>query len=102
MNLELMLKNVLTPLVGILAAWLASKIPFIDQATWSTWINALDTALVTAVLAFFNRPSNIIDAAGKQAGTTVVTTPEIANALPANPDVIAATPKIVQAVNETK
>lgn len=102
MNLELMLKNVLTPLAGLLAAWLARKIPFIDAATWAGWIDGIVTAVVTGVLAFFNRPSNIIDAAGKQEGTTVVTTRAMADSLPANPDVIAATPKIVQAVNETK
>jgi hypothetical protein len=102
MNLELMLKNVMTPLVALAAAWLARKIPFIDAATWSGWIDGILTAITTGVLAFFNRPSNIIDAAGKQAGTTVVTTPEIANALPANPDVIPATPQIVAAVNAAK
>lgn len=102
MNLELMLKNVLTPLAGLLAVWLAKQIPFIDAATWSTWINGIGAAVVTGVLAFFNRPTNIIDAAGKQAGTTVVTTPAMAASLPANPDVVAATPKIVQAVNEVK
>jgi hypothetical protein len=98
MNLELMLKNVMTPLVAIAAAWLAHKVPFIDAATWSGWIDTFFAAVTTGVLAYFNRPSNILDAAGKQSGTTVVTTKENADALPANPDVIAATPAIVSAV----
>jgi len=102
MNIELMLKNVMTPLVALAAAWLARKIPFIDAATWSGWIDGILAAITTGVLAFFNRPSNIIDAAGKQDGTTVVTTPEIANSLPANPDVIASTPQIKAAVSAAK
>lgn len=102
MNLELMLKNVLTPLVGVFAAWLARKLPFVDAATWAGWIDGLATAAVTGVLAYFNRPSNIIDAAGKQSGTTVVTTKVMADSLPANPDVIASTPSVVSAVNTAK
>lgn len=102
MNIELMLKNVLTPIVALLAAWLAQKLPFIDAATWSNWINGFFAVITTGVLAYFNRPSNIIDAAGKQSGTTVITTPEIANALPANPDVIAATPQVAEAVSVAK
>lgn len=98
MNLELMLKNVMTPMIAVAAAWLATKIPFIDAATWSTWINGFFAAITAGVLAYFNRPSNILDAAGKQAGTTVITTPANAAALPNNPDVIAATPEIVDAV----
>ncbi len=98
MNIELMLKNVMTPLVALAAAWLARKVPFIDAATWSGWIDGILAAITTGVLAFFNRPTNIIDAAGKQAGTTVVTTKEIAESLPENKDVIAATPQIVSAV----
>lgn len=102
MNFELMIKNIMTPLIALAAAWLSRKLPFIDAATWTTWIDAFFAALTTGVLAWFNRPSNIIDAAGKQAGTTVVTTKEIADALPANHDVIAATPKVAAAVTEAK
>ena len=98
MNIELMLKNIATPLVALAASWLAKHVPFIDAATWSGWIDGLLAAITTGVLAFFNRPMNIIDAAGKQAGTTVVTTKDIADALPDNKDVIAATPQIVSAV----
>lgn len=102
MNLELMIKNVTTPLIAVLAAWLAKKLPFIDAATWSGWIDSIFTAITMGVLAYFNRPSNLIDAAGKQAGTTVVTTAEVAKSLPANPDVIAATPQINAAVAAAK
>ncbi len=102
MNFELMIKNVMTPLIAVAAAWLARKVPFIDAATWSGWIDAFFTAVTTGVLAYFNRPSNIIDAAGKQDGTVVVTTPAVANALPANPDVIASTPQLNAAVKAAK
>lgn len=102
MNLELMLKNVMTPLIAFAAAWLARKLPFIDAATWAGWIDGLFTAITAGVLAYFNRPTNIIDAAGKQPGTTVVTQKEIANSLPANPDVIAATPQVNAAINAAK
>lgn len=100
MNFELMLKNVMTPLVALAAAWLARKIPFIDAATWSGWIDGILAAITTGVLAFFNRPTNIIDAAGKQAGTTVITDAATAASLPNNPDVIAATPQIKAAVQD--
>lgn len=102
MNLELMIKNVTTPLIALLAAWLAKHVPFIDAATWSGWIDGIFTAITMGVLAYFNRPSNIIDAAGKQAGTTVVTTAEVAKALPANPDVIATTPQVSAAISTAK
>lgn len=102
MNLELMLKNISAPLVALLVSWLAKHVPFIDAATWSNWIDFILTAATTGVLAWFNRPSNLIDAAGKQAGTTVVTTAEVAKALPANPDVIAATPQVSAAISTAK
>lgn len=104
MNLTLTLKNILTPLFGALATYLATKLNFlgIDQGTWNTIITNVGFGAVAIVLGFFNKPTNIIDAAGKQEGTTVVTTPAIANALPDNPDVIAATPQIKSAVQAAK
>lgn len=95
-------KNILTPLVGILAAWLARKLPFVDAATWGTLIDSVATAVVLGVLGFFNKTTNLMDTVGKEPGTTVVTTAANAAALLANPDVIAATPQIANAVSAAK
>lgn len=95
---DLQIKNILTPIIGILVAWLAAKFPLLDPATWNTLVTAVVGAIVAIVLGFFNRTTSVLNTAGNQAGTTVVTTPQNAAALPANKDVIAATPQIVAAV----
>lgn len=95
---DLQIKNILTPIIGVIVTWLATKFPLLDQATWNTLVTAVVTTIVAVVLGFFNRTTGVLDTAGKQPGTTVVTTPEIANALPNNPDVIPATPQIAAAV----
>lgn len=92
--------NILTPIIGVIATWLGTKVPLLDAATWNTLITTVALAIVTGVLAYFNRATALADTVGKLPGTTVVTTPEISEALPNNPDVIAATPQIVQAVRE--
>ncbi len=97
---DIQIKNILTPLAGIIAAWIGTKLNFlgIDAATWNTMVFTTLFAAVTGVLGYFGKTTNVLDTAGKLPGTTVVTTPANANALPDNPDVIAATPKIVEAV----
>jgi hypothetical protein len=95
---ELQIKNILTPIIGIVVTWLASKFPLLDQATWNTLVSSVVFAIVAVILGFFNRTTNVLDTAGKQPGTTVVTTPQNAAALPNNPDVIAVTPQITAAV----
>lgn len=94
------IKAILTPLFGLLATWLATKLNFlgIDQATWNTIVSSVGFGIVTIILGFFTKTINLMDTVGAQPGTTVVTTPQNAAALPANPDVIAATPQIVAAV----
>lgn len=99
---SIQIKNILTPLVGIIAAWLARQIPFIDAATWGTLIDSVATAIVLGVLGFFNKTTSLMDTVANQTGTTVVTTTSNATALPANPDVIAATPQIANAINAAK
>lgn len=98
------IKNILTPIFGLLATWLATKFNFLgmDQSSWNTLVTTVGFSIVTAILAVFNRTTNLMNTVGAQPGTTVVTTPQNAAALPSNPDVIAATPKIVQAVSEAK
>lgn len=97
-----MLLNIVTPLAGALATWLAAKVPLLDQATWNTIISSVAVAGVTTALAYINREESLKDTVGKMDKTTVVTDAASAAALPNNPDVIAATPAIVQAVNAAK
>jgi len=98
------LKAILTPIFGLIATFLATKLNFlnIDQATWNTIVSSIGFGVVTIILGFFTKTTNLMDTVGAQPGTTVVTTPDIANALPNNPDVIAATPQIVSAVKAAK
>lgn len=98
------IKNILTPIFGLIATWLATKFNFLgmDQASWNTLVTSVGFGVVTVVLGFFNKTTNLVDTVGAQPGTTVVTTPTIANALPNNPDVIAATPPLVAAVKAAK
>lgn len=101
---DINLKAILTPLCGIAATWLASKLNFlgIDQATWMTLVTTTVFAGVAAILGIFTKTSNVLDTAGSQPGTVVVTTQANAAALPANPDVIAVTPQIKAAVEAAK
>lgn len=94
------LKNILTPIFGLLATFLATKLNFLgmDQASWNTLVTTIGFGIVTVVLGFFNKTINLMDTVGSQPGTTVVTTPQNAAALPANPDVIAATPQVSAAI----
>lgn len=94
------IKSVLTPLFGILATFLATKLNFLgmDQATWNTLVSSVGFGVVAAILGVFTKTTTLMDTVGKQDGTTVVTTPANAAALPDNKDVVAATPQIVNAV----
>lgn len=94
------IKNILTPIFGIVATYLATKLNFLnmDQATWNTLVSSIGFGVVSIILGFFNKTTNLMDTVGKQDGTTVVTTLANAAALPDNKDVIAATPQIVSAV----
>lgn len=98
------IKSILTPLFGLLATYLATKLNFlgIDQATWNTIVSSIGFGIIAIVMGFFTKTTNLMDTVGAQPGTTVVTTPQNAAALPANPDVIAATPAIAKAVNDAK
>ena len=93
-------KNILTPLFGILATFLATKLNFLgmDQASWNTIVSSIGFGVVSIILGFFNKTTSLVDTVGNQPGTTVVTTPAMAAALPDNKDVIAVTPQIASAV----
>ena len=91
------IKTILTPLIGLAVTWLASKFPLLDQATWNTLVSSIVFSVVAVVMGLFTKTTSLADTVGNQPGTTVVTTPEIANAT-TSPDVIASTPAIVSAV----
>lgn len=101
---DTMIKNILTPIFGALATYLATKMNFlgVDQATWTQIVSTTGFGVVALILGFFNKTTNLMNTVGAQPNTTVVTTPENAAALPNNPDVIAATPQIKQAVAAAK
>jgi phosphate/sulfate permease len=97
---NIQIKNIMTPLFGLLATYLATKLNFlgIDQSTWNTVISSLGFGAVALILGLFTKTTNLMDTVGNQPGTTVVTTHENAAALPDNKDVIAVTPQIANAV----
>lgn len=92
------IQNIITPIIGVIAVWLAAKVPLLDQATWNTLITTVAMAVVSIVLGVINRPTSLMDTVASQPGTTVVTTQANATAIP-NPDVIAVTPEIARAVH---
>lgn len=101
---DIQIKNILTPICGIVATFLASKLNFlgIDQATWMTLVTTIVFAVVAGVLGYFGKTTSVLDTAGSQPNTVVVTTPANAAALPANPDVIASTPQLKTAIENAK
>lgn len=98
------IKSILTPIFGLIATYLATKLNFLgmDQATWNTLVSSVGFGIVAAVMGIFTKTTSLMDTVGNQPGTTVVTTPANAAALPDNKDVIAATPQVVNAVNTAK
>lgn len=101
---DINLKAILTPIAAAIAGLLATKLNFlgIDQATWNTMIFTILSTATALILGLFTKTSNVLDTAGSQPGTTVVTTAANAAALPNNKDVIVATPQVVTAVNSAK
>lgn len=74
-------------IAAFIAGILSTKLPIFDQATWL----AIVTACITiggAVISYLTRGTALADTVGKMQGTTVITTPEIANALPNNTSVL--------------
>lgn len=85
------IQTMLAPLILALAAWLASKVPLLDQATWNTLISAVALAAVTAITAFLTKKKSLANTLGKMDDTTVITDEKTANSLPANDGVVANT-----------
>jgi len=97
------LQTTAASLVGVAAGyaaghgWLGLSIG--DWTTILTGIVGIGAVLWPALAT---RAQSLKDTVGGLPQTTVVTDKASANALPDNPDVIAATPSIVKAINEAK
>lgn len=95
------LQTTFAPLIAALAGFLAGKGVFgLDSATWAIIIGAVGTAGAAIWGAIVTRPQALKDATGGLPNTTVVTDRASAAALPNNPDVVAATPEIVNAIKK--
>lgn len=95
------LQTTLAPLVAAVAGFLAGKGVFgFDAATWASIVGGLLSLVAVVWGAVAARPQALKDTTGTLPNTTVVTDKASAAALPNNPDVVAATPEIVQAINK--
>jgi hypothetical protein len=89
-------------LVGVAAGYAAGHDWLgLGVGDWTTILGSLVAAGTVAVPAIVTRAKALKDAVGKMPLTTVVTDKATADALPNNPDVIAATPAIVAAIKQS-
>lgn len=84
-------QTMLAPLVAAAAAWLASKFPLLDQATWTALVSATAMAAAMAFIGLITRKANLANTLGKMPDTTVVTDKKTADALPTNGSVVSNT-----------
>lgn len=97
------LQTTIAPLVAAIAGFLAGKGIFgFDAQTWISIIGGLLALGATIWGAVAARPQALKDTTGTLANTTVVTDKASAEALPNNPDVVAATPEIVTAIRKAR
>lgn len=95
------LQTTLAPMIAALAGFLAGKGIFgLDSATWATILGSVGALAAAIWGAVATRSQALKDTTGGLPNTTVVTDRESAAALPNNPDVVAATPEIVNAINK--
>lgn len=95
------LQTTIAPLVAAVAGFLAGKGIFgFDAQTWISIIGGVLAFGATIWGAVAARPQALKDTTGGLPNTTVVTDKTSADALPNNPDVVAATPEIVNAINK--
>lgn len=95
------IQTTFAPLIAALAGFLAGKGYFgWDAQTWISIIGAIGALVATIWGAIAARPQALKDTTAKLANTTVVTDKASAEALPNNPDVIASTPAIVDAIKK--
>lgn len=95
------LQTTIAPLVGVAAGYLAgAHVLDLSAGDWSLVITALLGAGAVLWPAIVTRIQSLKNTVGNS-GAKVITTAESANALPNNPNVIAATPAIVAAVEKS-
>lgn len=95
------LQTTLAPIVAALAGFLAGKGVFgLDTTTWITILGGIVAFGATIWGAISTRASALKDTTGGLPNTTVITDKASADALPNNPDVVAATPEIINAIQK--
>lgn len=83
------LQNTLAPIVSFAAGWLAGKFPALGLQGWTEILMYVAGLIATLWGVWASKPSSLTDTVGNMPGTTVVTTPEMAAALPANDSVVS-------------
>jgi hypothetical protein len=81
------IKTILTPIIGIIAAWLSRKIPFVDVTQWTVFIDTSITFIVAGVMGYFTKQTQLV--------STVAAMPEVKEVKleqSAPADLVAATP----------
>lgn len=95
------LQTTIAPLVAAIAGFLAGKGIFgFDAQTWISILGGIGAVAATVWGGIATRSQALKDTTGALPNTTVVTDKASADALPNNPDVIAATPEIVNAISK--
>lgn len=95
------LQTTIAPLIAAIAGFLAGKGIFgFDAQTWISILGGVGALAATIWGGVAARSQALKDTTGGLANTTVVTDAASAAALPNNPDVVAATPEIVNAINK--
>ena len=96
------LQTTAAPIIAIAAGALAAKGVFgLGTADWTTLLYSLVAIGAVVWPVIVTRAQSLKDTVGKMPATTVVTDKATADALPNNPDVIAATPAIVAAIKQS-
>ena len=84
-------QTIITTIGGVIAAYLASKFPLLDPATWNTLVLAVVGAAVAGIIGLITKNTSLKDTVGNMANTVVVTDPASAAALPNNSSVVSNT-----------
>lgn len=94
-------QTTLATVVAFVAGILAGKFQFFDAETWTAVLTGLAGVAIAVYNGYLTRKTGIVNQAGNFSGTTVVTTPDVAKALPNNDSVVANTEaKVVPVPNK--
>ncbi len=97
------LQTTAAPLVGLLAGYLAGgHVLGLDAGAWGTVLGGLLAAGSVLWPVIATRAQSLKDTVGHMDKTTVVTDAASAAALPNNKDVVAVTPAIAAAIQQSK